>query len=379
MFNLFLNILSIFTVFSFLCFTILLFVKKTNHVRANRLLAVIFFAYSLGQIQLFLFNTKLIYSFSFMLNVDFIAITIHSTVFYLFVCEMTGLRIGLNKRLIYLLLPVIVPIVHWLVFLLIFDTPEKVDAYIDAALIKIPLNVTLINSYFTIVNVIYLYLSYKRVKAYSHQIKLYLSNIHKINLLWLKQVTLFFLLAFITIPIFLILMQNMYLNCLFGQIIFSVFYFFLFFRTIHQSAIFSNVDFTLDNHEIVTKLKYARSQIKEEDVAVLYQKIKNCIEKEELYLKPDITLKELSVKTGIPIHPLSQIINQEFKKTFFELINTYRVEKAKSLLLNKNYATHSIESIGYDSGFGTKSSFFSVFKKFTAQTPLEFRTKSLQE
>lgn len=376
MFNLFLNILSIFTIASFLCFGILLFIKKTNHIRANRLLALIFFAYSVGQLQLFLFNTKLIYSFTFMLNIDFIVITIHSTVFYLFVCEMTGLRTRYDRRLVFLLLPILVPVCHWLIFLFVYDTPDKVKHYIDDALIKIPLNVTLINTYFTIINIIYLFLSYRRVKEYSIQIKQYVSNIHKINLQWLKQVTMFFLLAFITIPVFLILMQNMYLNCLFGQIVFTVFYLFLFFRTIHESAVFSDVSFAVEPKEVVATSKYAKSIIKGEDIQIMYQKVKSFMDQEEIYLNPNITLKELSDKTGIGIHALSQVINQEFKMNFFELINSYRVEKAKSLLTNEKLLHHSIESIGYDSGFGTKSSFFSVFKKFTSQTPLEFRKNS---
>jgi AraC-like DNA-binding protein len=376
MFNLFLNILSIFTIISFVCFAILLLIKRTNHKKANHLLAVLFFAYAYGQFHLFLFNTKLIYEYSFLLNIDFIIITAHSILFYLFVCEMTGVDTKLNKRFFFLISPTLIPIAHWVVFPFIYDSPDKVNAYLDAAFIKLPINVTLINTYFTIVNIVFLYLSYKRVKVYSIQIKQFLSDIHSVNLLWLKQVTLFFLIIFLTLPILLILMQNQNMNCLYGQITFSIFYFFLFFRTIHQSAVFSNVDFSIEVQGNIKKSKYARSQIKEEDITLFYQKIKSCVEKEELYLKPDITIKELSEKTGINIHSLSQIINQEFKMNFFELINSYRVEKAKTLLLSKDFANYSIESIGYDSGFGTKSSFYNVFKKFTAQTPLEFRNNT---
>jgi AraC-like DNA-binding protein len=58
-------------------------------------------------------------------------------------------------------------------------------------------------------------------------------------------------------------------------------------------------------------------------------------------------------------------------KSFTNLINEYRIEKAKELLETENNFT--VEGIGYESGFNSKSTFFTTFKKITGKTPTEYQ------
>jgi AraC-like DNA-binding protein len=53
-------------------------------------------------------------------------------------------------------------------------------------------------------------------------------------------------------------------------------------------------------------------------------------------------------------------------------VNDYRVDSVKKMLSDPANR-FSIEAIGYDCGFSSKSSFFSVFKNLTGQTPQEYR------
>ena len=76
--------------------------------------------------------------------------------------------------------------------------------------------------------------------------------------------------------------------------------------------------------------------------------------------------------TDIQTHHLSQIINQEFGKNFFDLINSYRIEKSKLLMKDSNTANLTLEAIGLQSGFGSASSFYRSFKKQTGITPNAF-------
>ena len=91
----------------------------------------------------------------------------------------------------------------------------------------------------------------------------------------------------------------------------------------------------------------------------------------ELFLDPNITLKEVAIELGIPKHILSQYLNEKLGKSFSTYINELRIEKAKGFLQTKTYFT--IESIGYESGFNSKSTFFTAFKKVTGQTPSEYQ------
>ena len=70
---------------------------------------------------------------------------------------------------------------------------------------------------------------------------------------------------------------------------------------------------------------------------------------------------------------ISQLLNQNSEKNFNDYINELRVEDAKSMLTNSEYDQYTIVSIGLESGFNSKSSFYSAFKKFTDQTPNQFK------
>ncbi len=100
----------------------------------------------------------------------------------------------------------------------------------------------------------------------------------------------------------------------------------------------------------------------------------NFVETTEAYLNPDINMSYLSKKTNIPKHNITEVLSTELDKNFFKFINDYRVKKVKELLEKDN--NYSIEGIGYECGFSSKSSFFTVFKKITGMTPMQYK-KSL--
>jgi len=61
------------------------------------------------------------------------------------------------------------------------------------------------------------------------------------------------------------------------------------------------------------------------------------------------------------------------KKSFYDVINSYRVEEAKRLLLDEKNRNYTILSVGFEAGFNSKTTFNPVFKKFTGVTPTEYR------
>jgi AraC-like DNA-binding protein len=62
-------------------------------------------------------------------------------------------------------------------------------------------------------------------------------------------------------------------------------------------------------------------------------------------------------------------------KNFYQFVNEYRVEAVKKMLANPRRKNISIEAIGFDCGFNSKSTFFSVFKSITGMTPAQFKDK----
>ena len=102
---------------------------------------------------------------------------------------------------------------------------------------------------------------------------------------------------------------------------------------------------------------------------------KKLIESDKIYLNPSISLYMMADTLKIPAYRLSYAMTHHFGKNYHEIINSYRIEHAKSLLLSPTFAFYSIDGIGNESGFGNKTTFYNAFKKFTGTTPADFRKK----
>ena len=100
------------------------------------------------------------------------------------------------------------------------------------------------------------------------------------------------------------------------------------------------------------------------------------VEEKELYKNPDIKLGDIARELKVSPHVLSQYLNDNLGKSFSFFINEHRIIEAKKLLGSKKQYT--IESIGYESGFNSKSTFFTTFKKITGLTPSLYR-KTLED
>jgi AraC-like DNA-binding protein len=90
------------------------------------------------------------------------------------------------------------------------------------------------------------------------------------------------------------------------------------------------------------------------------------------YLQSELSMDILSTELNVPKHQLTEVLNTGIGRNFFQFVNGYRVEAVKVMLADKKNK-FSIEAIGYECGFSSKSSFFTVFKNLTGQTPLEYK------
>lgn len=96
------------------------------------------------------------------------------------------------------------------------------------------------------------------------------------------------------------------------------------------------------------------------------------MKEQQIYRENELGLDKLATRLGVSRHHLSQVINEQFGKNFFEYINSLRIADAQSLLQQQNDDLHIID-IAYQVGFNNKVSFYKAFKNETGMTPTEFR------
>lgn len=102
------------------------------------------------------------------------------------------------------------------------------------------------------------------------------------------------------------------------------------------------------------------------------KEIEKQMKDEQRYLKLGLKLTELSEFLGLRSHIVSEVINQTMNTTFFNLINSYRVEHAKKLLDDPNQF-RTLEQISVESGFNNRVTFNKAFKTVEGMTPSEYR------
>jgi len=111
----------------------------------------------------------------------------------------------------------------------------------------------------------------------------------------------------------------------------------------------------------------------ETKVTEVVSRLIQLMERDKLYQEHELTLQTLSDKLSIPTYQASQAIKEGMNKNFYDLVNGYRVEEAKRLLVDPKNENFTILSVGFEAGFNSKTTFNTVFKKFTGVTPTEYR------
>ena len=97
------------------------------------------------------------------------------------------------------------------------------------------------------------------------------------------------------------------------------------------------------------------------------------MENKKPHRNPEITLKELADSLGMHPNHISQIINEKLNQNFYDFINNYRIKEAERLLTSGSDL--NILEIAFESGFKSKSTFNTAFKKHTGLTPTEYKKK----
>ncbi len=106
---------------------------------------------------------------------------------------------------------------------------------------------------------------------------------------------------------------------------------------------------------------------------LLKNRLQQLLEEERIYTQKDLRVIDVSARLNTNRTYISRVINQEFGKSFSELISYYRFKEARDMLIAKEYALLSVSEIAQRAGFPSESSFYRIFKKETGMSPSDWR------
>ncbi len=298
---------------------------------------------------------------------------IYGPFLYLYVTHSIKKERNLSLRDYFHFIPLLVSYLYMMPFYFLYSAEEKIQ--VDNGLI----DDYGVFSYLLVIGiiisgVIYSILAFRSLQKRKRILTNNFSYNDRIDMKWLQSaifgIISFFLIAGIVSILREIIGFEFPFNAdiLFYSIIIS-FVVFIGYSGIRQRDLFSNS--VLKEEDLVKReSEYKRSSLKPEDAFKIHIELQELMTKTKPYLNPKLTIRELAHSLAISTNHLSQVINQNEKVNFHDFVNKYRVEEF--IQRAKNNDTYSLLSLAYDSGFNSKSTFNSVFKKLKSTTPSQY-------
>lgn len=361
-------------------FTILLAQKKPKNKQDNILaLWLIYLGLFIG---VYAFYSHDLFTHFHLLSVSFISLFyLHGAFLFLYVSSQASFKRSFKKRnLLHLL-----PFVLFNIYIVIISFFPEISKHVNLKHVHSHTPLPIIFILFLIITALsgpfYFLLSIRLFKRLDINIFNNFSFYEGINLAWLRKLVYVFSIVWTALIIITVIHHvfNLFspVFCTDGLFLsLSLFVILIGYLGFKQKILFPS-DSADEN--VVTednKRKYAGSRLTEEENNQYLHSLKTLMKTSKPYLKPNLSIQELASDLGISTHILSQIINENFNLNFFDYINKYRVEEVKEKIIDSKYNEYSLLGIALDCGFNSKSAFNRIFKKFTGQTPSEYKTMS---
>lgn len=336
----------------------------------------------------YLFTTGFLFRYPHLLGITVAFPMLEAPLMFIYVL-VTISRKG-RFRTVYLLhaLPFLIFTIYFSFTFYFLSGSEKISYY-EQMYIKLPRDLAIMSFPDIAMGPIYVVWSLIRLSQHSRNIAQRFSYTEKINLNWLKYVIGGLGFVFFTDVVSNILVKFPFMSIEghehLNYLSMTIAVFFLGYFGIRQQAI-SNVEtpsLQAKPMEVSRKKKssgnqYLHSGLKKEEAEQHALALKAYFKNEKPYLNGKLSLNEVAEYMGISVNHLSQVINDQLAYSFFDFVNSYRVEEVKAKLADSAYENYTLLGMAFDSGFNSKSAFNSIFKKFTGSTPSQFASGEVE-
>lgn len=365
----FLRYLTLASGINFLFLSVALFLRKVPNKKPNNILGLFFLMMSIYSIMVSLrFGAYDEGNLVFLGNytpIDGVFLLFMGPTIYFYMRSILNKPIFSKKWHLFLHL---IPLVPFIAFNIYFSTWSYVDRiewmFLDFT--QGTLETNLLNIVLYIQMPLYLLFSHTFVKNQLHvSSKVMVGNIF-IDVSWLRffiKMNLVFMIISAPLCFYFHTEKS---NIIIGQIGMNIQFIYISFKSAWQSRVFP-IEIHQNKYRKNTVNYDKQLESKYLDLIANYMKV------DKPFLNENCNIQSVSLALNITVHQLSSIINQCFQRSFSDYINEFRIAEAKILLVDSKYKNLTLESIGFECGFGSKSNFNKTFKKLTNYTPSEFR------
>ncbi|MGH1364890.1 MAG: helix-turn-helix domain-containing protein [Calditrichia bacterium] len=224
-----------------------------------------------------------------------------------------------------------------------------------------------------IVTCIYVLLSFFWIRRFEKHVLNVASFRDEISIQWLKLFTGLLVMLFLLLAVFTLRTPYQLMAGLAMFIFMSA----ITFIALVRPEVFHGISSALKlSGKVQEDERYVSSQLDDTQKAAHLNTLKQHFEQNKPYLTQELTLRDAAKQIDIPYRYVSQVVNEQLDQNFMDFVNGYRVEAAKSMLVDPALAHISIDGIAGDAGFKSRSTFYAAFKKATGVSPGTFRSES---
>ncbi|WP_282088936.1 helix-turn-helix domain-containing protein [Aquimarina algiphila] len=118
-----------------------------------------------------------------------------------------------------------------------------------------------------------------------------------------------------------------------------------------------------------------KTKLDKKEINKIQNLVKAYFEENKGYRRSELSLSILANEINTTTNKLSWVLNNIYKKKFYELVNEYRVADFSQRINENKHKEFTLISIAYEVGFNSKSTFYKAFKEITKVTPTEYIKK----
>lgn len=346
---------------------------KSKKDKSDWILALwlLFMAIHLGYYTLAITNE--IFSYPYLLGYDKLLPLLHGPFLYLYTIALTRKKSWSWKCFLHVI-PIVVGFILILPFL-VLDSTEKVKIYQNGGIgfivtAKMLLAAALASGFFYTIRTLQEIFKYQRILKKNY------SQVEKINLQWLLRLSIGLFLMWVIV--FVASDPYIFTACVIYVILIGYY-------GIKQTSVFAslssefvtNMDQSMaqadpKNENDSISLKYEKTFLKEPQLEVIKSELEVLMQKEKMFLTPELTLTMVANRLQIHPNSLSQVINRTEQKNFFDYVNYLRIEEFKRKIADPGNSQFTIIALAYECGFNSKTAFNRNFKAFTGCSPSEY-------